>query len=696
MEIDKLCKNIVDSCIVAGECFPVCKKRKKLPYWGSKVKPFKDDAIFWRNIWLQCNKPTSGIIYDLMKRTKQQYHYAVRRLKRRSDDLIKSRMAEAIVNNKSRDFWSEVKKINSTGTNISSNIGDYTNAYDIAALFANKYDVLYNSVPSDAENMNNITAQIKQRLTDNHLTEITFTEADVCKAVRSIKKDKADDSGKLFSNHIIYGSRKLYDAISVLFNSMLMHGYTPVRLLNSNIVSIPKDNRGDLSCDENYRGISMCSSLFKLFELLLIQKQSDKLGTSDMQFAYKSGHSTTMSTLIFKEVINYYFQRQSEVYCCFIDASKAFDRIRHDLLFEILLERKVNPFFIRILMDSYSRQTIQTSWLGTKSRSFKCVNGVRQGGILSPLLYSIYNDVLLNRLKENSNGCWIGHTYFGALSYADDLCILSPTLSGLENMLTTCEKYGDEYDVLFNPKKTKCMKFSKQDYDESKLYKLKLCDKDLSWVKTFKYLGNWVTYRLNEETEISRKMGIFYGNVNNLCSTFRGIGLKHLFTLFNSYCCHLYGSQAWRFNDKYVERLYTAWNKAVRHLSNLHAMTHTRFLPFVANMLHIKDQVYFRSFNMIANMIDSKNLNVRFMARDGIGRFTSIIGDNLHQIRTYCDRHVMSPSEFKMLVIEKRNNDYTIECHMILELLDVSEGIKFVPGFAMEDLNDILVTLCVS
>ena len=56
----------------------------------------------------------------------------------------------------------------------------------------------------------------------------------------------------------------------------------------------------------------------------------------------------------------------------------------------------------------------------------------------------------------------------------------------------------------------------------------------------------------------------------------------------------------------------------------------------------------------------------------------------------------MSPSEFKMLVIEKRDNDYTIECHMILELLDVSEGIKFVPGFAMEDLNDILVTLCVS
>ena len=170
---------------------------------------------------------------------------------------------------------------------------------------------------------------------------------------------------------------------------MLVHGYTPVCMLNSNIISIPKDIRGDLSSDDNYRGISFCSSLFKLFEIILIQKEGKHLYTSDMQFAYKESHSTTMGTLILKDVINHFVSKGSNVYACFIDASKAFDRLRHDMLFKVLYERNVNPVMIRILINTFKRQTVLTSWAGIKSDKFTCQNVVRQGGILSPLLYSV-------------------------------------------------------------------------------------------------------------------------------------------------------------------------------------------------------------------------------------------------------------------------------------------------------------------
>ena len=108
-----------------------------------------------------------------------------------------------------------------------------------------------------------------------------------------------------------------------------------------------------------------------------------------MQYAYKHGHSTTMATTVLKDTVNHFITNGSSVYCCFIDASKAFDRLRHDLLFELLLQRNVNPLLIRILIESYERQTVQTSWSNTKSDKFNCKNGVRQGGILSPLLYNI-------------------------------------------------------------------------------------------------------------------------------------------------------------------------------------------------------------------------------------------------------------------------------------------------------------------
>ena len=151
---------------------------------------------------------------------------------------------------------------------------------------------------------------------------------------------------------------------------------------------------------------------------------------------------------------------------------------------------------------------------------------------LSPLLYTVYNDVLLQRLQSNGTGCWIGDCYYGALSYADDLCILSPSIKGLQQMLDICTEYGNEFDVLFNPKKTQCMKFSKQKKGEDININVNLCDKNLSWVHSFKYLGNWVTHTLSEDIEINKKLGVFYGNVNNLKSTFRNIGRRNMFLLF--------------------------------------------------------------------------------------------------------------------------------------------------------------------
>ena len=542
-DIDILCESIIKTCIDASDVFPKTKKKKKFPYWGSKIKPFKDDAIFWSNIWIQCGKPSNGVVHGLMKKTKLQYHYAIRKLKRESDKLRKCRMAESIAGNNSRNFWDEVKKVNGNGAVYPTSVEGKTDSYDIASLFAEKYSKLYNSVPSDPARLMRVKQDIEKRLNVTSLLEMKINDIDVNKAIRSIQNNKADGDGKFFSNHLIYAPPIILRYLSTLFNAMIVHGYTPKCLLKSSIISIPKNARGDLTSGDNYRGIALCSSMFKLYELLLIQKQQHNLKTSDMQFAYKCSHSTTMSTLVLKEVVNHFLLNGSNVYCCFIDASKAFDRLRHDKLFELLLQKNVNPYMLKSIMESYERQTIDTSWLGKKSFSFTCTNGVRQGGILSPLLYSIYNDVLLNMLKEKGNGCYIGNKFYGALSYADDLCILSPTVSGLQSMLKTCEIYGIEYDVIFNPVKTQCVKFSRGNESNNSNLKVELCGKVLSWVKSVKYLGNWISSNLSENIEIGKKLGIFYGSVNNLNASFNNVGVNNASVLFAQYCCHDFYSQ---------------------------------------------------------------------------------------------------------------------------------------------------------
>ena len=112
--------------------------------------------------------------------------------------------------------------------------------------------------------------------------------------------------------------------------------------------------------------------------------------TSDMQFGLKNKHSTIMCSLAYYEVINH-----SNVYSCLLDASKAFDRVHYGKLFNILLYKKVPFVIIRLLLDAYIRQEARVIWNSCKSQYFRVKNGVKQGGVISPILFYLYIDRLL-------------------------------------------------------------------------------------------------------------------------------------------------------------------------------------------------------------------------------------------------------------------------------------------------------------
>ena len=125
------------------------------------------------------------------------------------------------------------------------------------------------------------------------------------------------------------------------------------------------------------------------------------------------------------------------MYGCFLDASKAFDRVDHSLLFKKLLQRNLPPSVVRTLLSWYSDQRVTVSWDKTISTDFSISNGVRQGGVLSPILFTVYIDELLQQLKQLGVGCFWKHHFIGAVCYADDIA-----LPLLEKRVLKChEKY---------------------------------------------------------------------------------------------------------------------------------------------------------------------------------------------------------------------------------------------------------------
>ena len=140
-----------------------------------------------------------------------------------------------------------------------------------------------------------------------------------------------------------------------------------------------------------------------------------------------------------------------------LDASKAFDRVNHLSLFNKLKLRNMCPPILKFLMCPYQRQSVMVNWNGECSPTFSVGNGVKRGGVLSPVLFTVYLDGLIDQLKKKGLGCHFNGHFVGCFIYVDNITLLAPSRDALKNMLNVCMEYAEAYDILFNATKTKCM-----------------------------------------------------------------------------------------------------------------------------------------------------------------------------------------------------------------------------------------------
>ena len=189
---------------------------------------------------------------------------------------------------------------------------------------------------------------------------------------------------------------------------------------------------------------------------ILIQYRS-AFATSSHQFGFNKGLSVDLCTGLIKNVVARCNISDTEVFDCFLDASKVFDRVSHSVLFDKLIQRNLPPVVARTLRTWYSDHQVSVSWNGHRSSKFGVTNGVHQGGILSHILLTVYIDDLLAELQKNGIGC---NHFVGAMCYADDIALLAPSPSALRHMLSTCSDFAVAHNLLFNPQLIKtCIQF---------------------------------------------------------------------------------------------------------------------------------------------------------------------------------------------------------------------------------------------
>ena len=116
---------------------------------------------------------------------------------------------------------------------------------------------------------------------------------------------------------------------------------------------------------------------------------------------------------------------------CMLDASKAFDRVNHLSLINKLKLRNMCPTILKFLMCTYQRQSVMVNCNGEWSSPFSVGNSVKQGGLLSAVLFTVYLDGLIDQLKKKSLGCHFNSHFVGCFIYADDITLLAPSHDAL-------------------------------------------------------------------------------------------------------------------------------------------------------------------------------------------------------------------------------------------------------------------------
>ena len=286
------------------------------------------------------------------------------------------------------------------------------------------------------------------------------------------------------------------EIVKKLFNSILSN---PMIINKWQISMIsPIHKKGSKSNPDNYRGISLTSCLGKFFAAILNQRLVkfviEKNILSQAQLGFLPGNRTSDAHLILYNLIDFYCnKRKKYIFSCFVDFSKAFDSIPRYTLFKKLLDHNITGKVYDCLVNFYTKDLSCIKIGGRITNSFTVNQGVKQGCILSPLLFNIFLSDLQPKLevKENNPTEISPNEPLGCLIWADDIVLLSQTEAGLNNMLNTLYTFTKENGLNVNMDKTKVMIFNKTGRHMRRLFYFG--KQKIETTREYKYLGFAIT-----------------------------------------------------------------------------------------------------------------------------------------------------------------------------------------------------------
>ena len=472
-------QNIVKSVVEEGN-FRKSKKKvsNDAPWFDKDCRKSKEEIrVAGKNIQ---NNPRDLSLRKVLTEKKKEFRKLVREKKRSHGKLIFDKMLQFDRQRESKKFWNSLKTLN------------------------NEKEIDYVSYISQQSWIDHFK---KVRTTDKE-PNYPPDDTDDGPLDYEISEEELDDASGVLKN----GKKCGIDLVSYeilkcirdynpqlllkVLNFVLQNNVTAYEWFISIIAPIHK--KGSKMDPDNYRGISLISCLYKLLTAILNKRIASFCEENNIlskaQLGFVRGNRCSDGHFILHNLIKDYCHENGKwLYSCFVDFSKAFDCIPRDILFERLKSKGITGKVFNLIKKIYMNEKCKIKVGGMLSDTFDANQGVRQGCILSPLLFNIFISDLPEILsKEENNPAKIGpDETISCILWADDLVMISESKEGLTKMLQNLCDFSCQNGLKINQDKTKCMVFNKT--GRNIRCDIKTNGMLITSVREYKYLGFLIT-----------------------------------------------------------------------------------------------------------------------------------------------------------------------------------------------------------
>ncbi len=355
------------------------------------------------------------------------------------------------------------------------------------------YAHLFKSEGTQEEEKQFLLSKVKTKVTkeDKERCDTDLLDEEIEVAISQLNNGKSPGADGLTSEFYKAFKNTLTPVLKEIYKAIYDKGEAS-QLMRVGMVKLIFKKRGDSADLKNYRTISMLNTDFKILAKVLanrLKKVLPEIITTNQAYSI-IGREITDTVSNIRDKISYMIESKKEGYMVSIDLEKAFDRVEHDFLFELLEQFGFGDKFIKWIRALYKDAISFVKCNGFMTDVFSITRSIRQGCPLSALLYSIVAEPLGLAIAEDENIKGVG---FGGMEkeqkiyqYADDTTLILKDTESIKGAMGKIQKYCKGSGAKINIDKTVMMR-----------------------IGTAKQLPDYLSFK--EETENMKILGIRIG-----------------------------------------------------------------------------------------------------------------------------------------------------------------------------------------